>query len=290
MACDRRTIYDRPMKTWFITGVSRGLGHALTQAALDRGDTVVGTVRNDTPSFRRAPGILHILPLELADAVAVNETVGKAFELCARIDVLVNNAGYGLLGAIEEATDAEMSRLVDVNLVAPMRLIRAALPFLRSQGSGHIINISSIAARSPYPGFGLYAAAKGGIEAFSEILAVEVAPFGVKVTAVAPGVFRTDFLSEHSVRRSAANDAYGTTVNATLGYLDSIAGQQPGDPVRGAAAILMVVDAEKPPLHMLLGSDALQGARATTASIIDEMDRWEAVTIGTDFPKAPGAR
>jgi len=141
-----------------------------------------------------------------------------------------------------------------------------------------------------YPGFGLYAAAKGGIEAFSEILAVEVAPFGVKVTAVAPGVFRTDFLSEHSVRRSAANDAYGTTVNATLGYLDSIAGQQPGDPVRGAAAILMVVDAEKPPLHMLLGSDALQGARATTASIIDEMDRWEAVTIGTDFPKAPGAR
>jgi len=199
------------MKAWFITGVSRGLGHAIAQAALDRGDTVVGTVRSDMPALRKAPGTLHISPLELADAVAVKHTVEKAFKLCGRIDVIVNNAGYGLLGAIEEATDAEMSRLVDVNLVAPMRLIRVALPYLRAQGSGHIINISSIAARSPYPGFGLYAAAKGGIEAFSDVLAVEVAPFGVKVSTVAPGVFRTDFLSEHSVQRSTTNGAYGST-------------------------------------------------------------------------------
>lgn len=273
------------MKTWLITGVSRGLGYALAQAALDRGDMVLGTVRNNRPTFRKATGTLHILPLELADAVAVKDTVRKAFELCDRIDVIVNNAGYGLLGAIEEATDAEMSRLVDVNLIAPMRLIRAALPYLRAQGSGHIVNVSSIVARSPYPGFGLYAAANGGIEAFSDVLAVEVAPFGVMVTVVAPGVFRTDFLSEHSVRRSTTNDAYGSTVNATLQYLDSIAGQQPGDPVRGAAAILTAVDAEKPPLHLLLGSDALQNSRSTMASLVDEMDRWESVTIGTDFPK-----
>lgn len=277
------------MKTWFITGVSRGLGHALAQAVLDRGDTVIGTVRQDAPSFRTAPGTLHTLPLELADADAVNQTVSRAFDLCGRIDVIVNNAGYGLLGAIEEATDAEMSRVVDVNLLAPMRLICAVLPRLRAQGNGHIINISSIAARAPYPGFGLYAAAKGGIEAFSEVLAAEVAPFGIRVTVIAPGVFRTDFLSQHSARRTAVNDAYAT-VNATLTYLDGIAGQQPGDPIRGAAAILMVVDAAHPPLHLLLGSDALQGARKTTASVLDDMERWEKVTTGTDFPKFADAR
>lgn len=271
------------MKTWFITGVSRGLGLALAKAALANGDTVIGTARNEVPGLA-APGKVHILPLDLAESGNAEAVVSQAFALANRIDVIVNNAGYGLLGAIEEATDAETRRLFEVDVFAPFHVIRAALPFLRAQGSGHIINVTSIAGRAPGPGSGLYSAAKYALEGLSVSLAQEVAPLGIKVTAVAPGAFRTDFLSSHSIRKSQAEDAaYATSVGRMSAAFDTMAGKQLGDPDQAAKAILVAVYASDPPLHLLLGSDALRRAREKLDAVIEEMDRWEDVTRSTDF-------
>ena len=274
------------MKTWLITGISRGLGRALAEAALERGDTVIGTVREGAPAIDGGRGALHLRSLEITDPAAVEGVVADAFSVTGRIDVLVNNAGYGLLGAIEDASDAEVARLFDVNLFGPFRLIRAALPRLREQGSGHIVNITSIAGRAPMAASGLYAAAKSAMEGLSQSLAQEVAPLGIKVTAVAPGGFRTDFLSDHSIRRSGGDvaKAYEATVGHALDHLDAIAGRQIGDPARAAKAIIAAVDADHPPLHLLLGSDALARTRAKRDAVREEMDRWESVTRGTDTP------
>ena len=273
------------MKTWLITGISRGLGRALAQAALHRGDTVIGTVRNGAADLDAGTGKLHLLHLDIADREAAEPAVARAFELGGRIDVVVNNAGYGLLGAIEEATDAEVEHLFEVNVFGPFRLIRAALPRLRAQESGHIVNVTSIAGRAPMASSGAYAAAKSAMEGLSRSLSQEVGPLGIKVTAVAPGGFRTDFLSDHSIRRSSGmGDAYAGTVGRALASLAEIKGKQIGDPARGAVAILAAVDAEAPPLHLLLGSDALRRAREKEDEVIEEMDRWEDVTRSTDFP------
>lgn len=273
------------MKTWLITGISRGLGKALAEAALARGDTVIGTVRHGTPDIAPAAGTLHVLALDIADAAAIAPAIDAAFAQTGRIDVLVNNAGYGLLGAIEEATDAEVERLFRTNVLGPFALIRAALPGLRAQGSGHIVNITSIAGRAPMASSGMYAAAKAAMEGLSQSLSQEVAPLGLKVTAVAPGGFRTDFLTDHSIRRSTVAAAYADSVGRSLAYLDASAGRQPGDPVRAAQAILDLVDSPEPPLHLLLGSDALRRAREKLDAVIDEIDRWEGVTLSTDFPE-----
>ena len=273
------------MKTWLITGISRGLGQAIARAALDRGDTVIGTVRDGNVDLDPGTGTLHLLHLDIADKTAIETHVARSFELGGRIDVIVNNAGYGLLGAIEQASDIELERLFDVNVFGPFRLIRAALPRLRAQGGGHIVNITSIAGRAPMASSGLYAAAKSAMEGLSQSLSQEVAPLGIKVTAVAPGGFRTDFLSDHSIRRSAGvSDAYAGTVGRALAHLDQIAGKQIGDPARAAAAILGVVDAQAPPLHLLLGSDALRRAREKINAVVGEIGRWEHVTRSTDFP------
>jgi len=276
------------MTTWFITGVSRGLGFALAQAALDRGDTVVGTVRTGAPDLKAGAGVLHLITLDIADGAAVERATTQAFELAGgRLDVLVNNAGYGLLGAIEDATDAEVERLFAVDVFGPFKLIRAALPWLRAQGSGHILNITSIAGRAPGAGSGLYAAAKHALEGLSASLAQEMAPLGIKVTAVAPGAFRTDFLSAHSIRKSdVAATGYEASVGKVSQAFDAMAGQQLGDPARAAQALLRIVDAPVPPTQLLLGSDALSRCRAKLDAVIEGIDEWEDLTRGTDFPKA----
>lgn len=271
------------MKTWLITGISRGLGLALAQAALARGDTVIGTVRGAPPALDQGPGTLHLLSLDMTDPAAIAATVEQAFALAGRVDVVVNNAGYGLLGAIEQASDADVARLFDVDLFGPFRLIRAALPHLRTQQGGHIVNITSIAGRAPGAGSGLYAAAKYALEGLSAALAQEVAPLGIHVTAVAPGAFRTDFLSDHSIRKSGADESYAASVGRSSSAFDAMAGRQLGDPARAAAAILTLADSPNPPLHLLLGSDALRRAREKLDAVIDEIDRWEPVTRGTDF-------
>ncbi|WP_395672446.1 oxidoreductase [Inquilinus sp.] len=278
------------MKTWFITGISRGLGLALAKAALADGDTVIGTVRSGAPDLAAGAGGLQVLPLDLADGVAAEAAVERAFAVAGRVDVIVNNAGYGLLGAVEKAGDADVARLFDVDVFSPFRIIRAALPHLRAQGAGHIVNITSIAGRAPGPGSSLYAAAKHALEGLSVGLAQEVAPLGIKVTAVAPGAFRTDFLSTHSIRKSEAEDAaYAASVGRSAAAFDSMAGKQLGDPDRAAQAILAAVRADNPPLHLLLGSDALARAQTKLDALIEEMNRWEEVTRSTDFPAAESA-
>jgi NAD(P)-dependent dehydrogenase (short-subunit alcohol dehydrogenase family) len=277
------------MKTWFITGISRGLGLALAKAALREGDTVIGTVRNGQPDLPTAPGKLHVITVDLTDGAAAEAATREAFALAGKIDVIVNNAGYGLLGATEKATDEELTRIFSVDVFAPFRIIRTALPYLRAQGSCHIVNITSFAGRAPAPGYSLYAAVKYALEGLSVSLAGELAPFGIKVTAVAPGAFRTDFLSTHSLRKSEADAVYAGNIGRILADFDAKAGKQIGDPERGAAAILTAVKSDNPPLHLLLGSDALRRAREKLDAVIEEMDRWEDLTLTTDFPAATAA-
>jgi NAD(P)-dependent dehydrogenase (short-subunit alcohol dehydrogenase family) len=272
------------MSTWFITGISRGLGRALAQAALARGDTVIGTVRHGTPDMTQGSGRLHVLTVDLVDGAATVAAVKSAFDMAGHIDIIVNNAGYGLLGALEMASDEEVARLLAVDVMAPFHIIRAALPYLRAQGKGHIINITSVAGRAPGPGCALYVTAKYALEGLSAGLAKDVESLGIKVTAVAPGAFRTDFLSDHSIRRSATEDqAYAQTVGRSSSAFANADGRQIGDPDKAAQAVLTIVDADNPPLHLLLGSDALRRTREKLASVNAEIDAWETLTLATDF-------
>eukprot|EP01132_Coremiostelium_polycephalum_P015434 gene15434-18643_t len=274
------------MTTWFITGISRGLGKALAAAALAEGDTVIGTVRTGSFELDHDRGRLHVLNVDLVDGQAAAASVAKAFEIAGEIDVIVNNAGYGLLGALEKASDADVERLFAVDVFAPFRIIRTALPYLRAQRRGHIINITSIAGRAPTTGSAVYAAAKYALEGLSSALALEIAPLGIKVTAIAPGAFRTDFLSSHSIRKSDAEDAaYAETIGRSSAAFDSVAGRQLGNPDLAAQVIISLVRADNPPLHLLLGSDALRRARSKLDQIVDEIDAWERITRSTDFEK-----
>jgi NAD(P)-dependent dehydrogenase (short-subunit alcohol dehydrogenase family) len=272
------------MKTWFITGISRGLGLALAKAALAQGDRVIGTVRSGTPDLKSDQ--LSVITVDVADGAAAEGAVKQAFAQAGKIDVIVNNAGYGLLGATEKATDAELNHIFAVDVFAPFRIIRTALPYLREQGSGHIVNITSVAGRAPAAGYSLYAAVKYALEGISVSLSQELAPFGIKVTAVAPGAFRTDFLSAHSIRKSDADSAYAGNIGKITAAFDANDGKQIGDPTRGAQAIIAAVNAATPPLHLLLGSDALRRAREKLDAVIEEIDRWEDVTRSTDFAEA----
>jgi len=274
------------MTTWFITGISRGLGKALAAAALAEGDTVIGTVRTGSFELDHDRGTLHVLNVDLVDGQAAAASIAKAFEIAGEIDVIVNNAGYGLLGALEKASDADVERLFAVDVFAPFRIIRTALPYLRAQRRGHIINITSIAGRAPTTGSAVYAAAKYALEGLSSALALEIAPLGIKVTAIAPGAFRTDFLSSHSIRKSDAEDAaYAATIGQSSAAFDSVAGRQLGNPDLAAQVIINLVRADNPPLHLLLGSDALRRARSKLDQIVDEIDAWETITRSTDFEK-----
>ena len=273
-------------QVWFITGISSGLGRALAEAVLDGGGTVIGTTRSGQADLAAADGRLTVLALEITDAGQTRRAVEQAHARHGRLDVVVNNAGYGLLGSIEEATDEEAAQVFAVNFFGPLRVIQAALPWLRAQGRGHIVNVTSIAGRAPMASSGLYAAAKSALEGLSVSLAQEVGALGIKVTAVAPGGFRTAFLAAGSIRRSqAAPPAYDATVGKALAHLDEIAGKQIGDPARGARAIIAAVEADEPPLHLLLGSDALGRVRAKLDATAAEIARWETTTTGTDFLK-----
>lgn len=271
-------------KIWLITGISRGFGRELAEALLARGDTVIGTTRNGSADVPRGKGRLDVLMLDVMDPQAVKATVARAFELHGRIDVIVNNAGYGLLSSVEEATDDEIERVFAVNFHGTRRVIQAALPRLRAQRSGHIVNITSMAGVAPNPGSGYYAAAKMAVEGISQSLAKEVAPLGIRVTLVEPSAFRTDFLSEHSIRRSATKlKDYATTAGAAQDRLAAMAGKQAGDPARAAAAIIQAVDSPKPPLHLVLGSDAYHRTRQMLDAFSAELDAWKAVSIGADY-------
>ena len=230
-------------KVWFMTGIARGLGHALAKAVLAGGDLVIGTTRRGEQPVGLAADNLTVLPLEMTDRDQIARTAAAAFARHGRLDVIVNNAGYGLLGPIEASTPAEADHVFAVNFFGPLAVIRAALPRLREQRRGHIVNISSIAGIAPTPGAGLYAATKSALEGLSYSLAQEVAPFGIWVTAVNPGSFRTEFLSTRSVLRTSRSiDDYAVTSGRAVDGLLSKDGLQLGDPDRGATAIMEAVE------------------------------------------------
>lgn len=275
-------------KTWLITGISRGLGHALAAAVLAAGDRVIGTTRSGTVPDGLA-GDLTVLPFEAADPTAADRLAADAFLVEGQIDVLVNNAGYGLLGPVEETDDQAIRELFDINVFAPIRLIRAALPHLRSQESGHIINIASIAGVAPSMGAGVYGASKAALSALSYSLAAEVAPFGLWVSVVSPGAFRTEFLGQRSIRKTAARGAY-REVDDALAQWAANDGAQAGDPALAAAAIMLLVDADEPPLDLLLGQDALDRADRRADRLDADIRVWRAVSADTDHKETDHAR
>jgi NAD(P)-dependent dehydrogenase (short-subunit alcohol dehydrogenase family) len=273
-------------KVWFITGVSRGFGKVLTEHALANNDLVIGTTRDGKASFDGDTRNVQVLPLEITDPPAIRLTIAKAHALHGSLDVVVNNAGYGLLGSVEEATEEEIDHLFEVNFHGTRRVVQAVLPFLRGQRRGHIFNITSIGGLAPGIGSGFYSASKFAVEGFSQSLAREVAPLGIKVTLVEPGVFRTDFLSDRSIRTTALEIAdYEPTVGVARAKFAKIAGHQIGDPLKAAAAIFRMSREPQPPLHLVLGSDAVQRVREKQAQLAADLQRWEAVSLGTDYPK-----
>ena len=272
-------------KIWFITGISRGFGRALADALIARGDTVIGTTRSGTAEVGQGKGHIKVLTLDVTDALSVKQAVAAAFQLHGRIDVIVNNAGYGLLSSVEEATEDEIEHVFAVNFHGTRRVMQAALPQLRSQRSGHIVNITSMAAVAPNAGSGYYSAAKMAVEGMSLALAREVGPLGIRVTLVEPGPFRTDFLSEHSIRMSPSNlQDYAGTAGAVRERLAAMDGKQPGDPVRAAAAIIQAVDSPQPPLHLILGADGYRRTRQMLDAYSAELEAWKATTVGADYP------
>jgi NAD(P)-dependent dehydrogenase (short-subunit alcohol dehydrogenase family) len=277
-------------RTWLITGVSSGFGRQLTQQLLERGDRVVGTVR-DTAKVadlaQRYPAAFRVEVLDVTDTLATREVVDRSFAQLGRIDVVISNAGYGLFGAAEELTDAQVAHIVATNLTGSIQLIRTVLPHLRTQGGGRIIQISSYGGQVAFAGNSLYHATKWGIEGFVESVAQEVAAFGIGMTIVEPGGARTEF-RYGSAQVATLMPEYDTTpAHAFLKMLDPANGLAPGDPARMATRIIESVDVEPAPLRMVLGSKALEGTIITLRQRLAGFEAQKALAASTDFP--PGA-
>ena len=274
-------------RTWFITGVSSGFGRQLTEQILARGDRVIGTVRNTgkiADLIKRNPASFQAEVLEMTDTAAVRATVDRLFAQHGRIDVIISNAGYGLFGAAEEISDEQVQAITRTNLVGPIQLIRAALPHLRAQGGGRIIQISSYGGQVAFAGNSMYHATKWGIEGFVESVAQEVASFGIGLTIVEPGGARTEF-RYGSAQVAKLTSVYDPTpAHAFLRMLDPKNGLAPGDPARMAARIIESVDIEPAPLRMVLGSQALEGTLAVLRERIANFETQTQLAASTDFP------
>lgn len=266
------------MKTWFITGASRGLGRIWTEAALERGDRVAATARNvaDVADLTERFGDAVLpLALDVTDAEQVKNVVAQAHAHFGRLDVVVNNAGYSLVGTVEEAGEAEVRALFDTNYFGTLRVIQAVLPLLRQQGSGHILGVSSSLGIVPLPLIGSYCASKAAVESIHESLAPEIAQFGIKVTLLEPGAYATSFGSAVSLKFAPAMEAYH---DFRQGMLGRIADAEHADPQATAEAILKVVDAEEPPLRFIFGSETLPRAREAYADRFATWEAWESVS------------
>jgi NAD(P)-dependent dehydrogenase (short-subunit alcohol dehydrogenase family) len=274
------------MANWLITGVSSGFGRELALAALARGDTVIGTLRQaaQAQDFRALqPGRSHAVLLDVTRAGDIGPAVQEALQIAGRIDVLVNNAGYGLFGAVEETADAEARAVMETNFFGALGVTRALLPQLREQRSGHIFNISSVAGLVGFPGCGLYAASKFALEGMSEALAGELAPFGVRVTIVEPGGFRTNFAGGSARLAQRIIEGYAGTPAAKTRAIAHWHGHEPGDPAKAAQAIIRALESPEPPLRLMLGADALQMARGKHDSTLKQLADWEPLSTSTAF-------
>src|SRR3712207_2671367 len=231
---------------------------------------------------REAPERAHALSLDVTDPEGIRRAVDEVLERFGRVDVLVNNAGHGQVGAVEETTEEELREIFDVHVFGPAALVRAVLPAMRSRGSGAIVQVSSFGGQVAYPGFSAYCATKFALEGFSEALAPEVAPFGVKVLIVEPGAFRTGF-SGGALAQSQSMPEYTETVGPTREMITSINGTQPGDPAKAAEAIITALESDETPLRLPLGVDAVEGIRGKLDSVQAELGRWESVAVATGF-------
>lgn len=276
-------------KHWLITGVSSGVGQALAEAALARGDRVVGTVRkaDQIEAFAaRAPDRAKGVVMDVTDPKTVATGVEEARSFLGTIDVVANNAGWGLLGAIEETSDAEARAVFDTNLFGQLHVLRAVLPILREQRSGHVLAASAVGGFTGFAGLGVYSAAKAAVDVLNEALAQEVAPFGIKVTILTLGIFRTNFAGSSLKETDEVMGAYADTPAGKFrGFMENLSGKQPNDPVRGAAAILKLVDADEPPLHLPLGNDAVGVVEQKIASLQADLAAWRDVSTSVVFPE-----
>jgi len=277
----------KAQKVWLVTGASKGIGLEIVKAALNDGDKVVAAIRSGADQLIKSPGgseRLLVVKLDVTNQEQVKAGVQEAIQAFGRIDVLVNNAGYGLLAATEEASDADVKQQYETNVFGLLNVTRAVLPQMRKQKDGHIINISSLFGYlATVPGFGLYGSTKFAVEGISEGLALEVEPLGIKVTVVAPGLFTTNFVNSDAYRLSETLlDAYDGTVGRMRSFMSQLHGNQPGDPVKLAQVMLKLVASEHPPLHLPIGKDSVLNFRKKVELMTKEVDEWEAVSSGTD--------
>ena len=280
----------KTQKVWFITGASKCFGFEITKAALAAGDKVVATVRSNAEQLKSAlqnENDVLVVTLDVTKEDQVKQGVQDAISKFGRVDLLVNNAGYGLLASTEEASDEEVRKQYDTNVFGLLNVTRAILPHMRNQKSGHIINISSLFGyTASIPGFGLYGSTKFAVEGITEGLALEVKPLGIHVTAVAPGLFRTNFASAESYQASKiVLDAYKETVGHVRSIIGHVDGNQPGDPSKLAQVIIQLAASENPPIHLPIGSDSVAAFRTKTEQAGKEVDEWETVSNSTDYPK-----
>ncbi|MBI3346253.1 MAG: SDR family NAD(P)-dependent oxidoreductase [Burkholderiales bacterium] len=274
-------------RVWLITGASRGIGARIAEAALAQGDAVVATARDATTieqRFSAQPGLLAVA-LDVTDEAQAARAVTAALARFGRIDVLVNNAGYGLLGAVEEASADEVRRLYETNVFGLLNVTRAALPAMREQRRGHVINISSLGGYQSAAGFGVYCSTKFAVEGLTEALHAELTPLGIHATVVEPGYFRTEFLEGQSLVTSPRElGDYAATAGVVRERAKQISLNQPGDPARLAQALLTLVAAPTPPLRLPLGTDTLRVLADKHAFVERETAAWRDVAASTDFP------
>ena len=276
------------MRVWFITGASRGFGALITQEALNTGDAVVATARNPrglAEKFGNHSNLLTV-PLDVTDEASAHSAAEQAVKRFGRIDILLNNAGFGLLGAVEAATTEEIEKLYAANVFGLLKVTRAVLPHMRRQRSGHILNISSIGGYVSHAGWGVYCSTKFAVEGLTEALAAEVAPLGIKATVVEPGFFRTDFLDENSlsVSPSSIADYAETPAGEMRGLAAGFNHRQPGDPARFAKAMITLAHSDNPPLRMPCGSDTVAAIEKKNAGVAEELAAWRELAVSTDFP------
>ncbi|WP_263359959.1 oxidoreductase [Acidicapsa ligni] len=276
-------------QVWFITGCSRGLGRAITEEALANGFKVAATARDPGQLWalkEKYGSQVETIALNVTDARAVDTAIARAIAVFGSIDVVVNNAGYGNVSPVEDLRLDDLHAQMETNFFGVVHVTKAVLPHMRLRGEGRILQISSIGARLGTPGIAAYQAAKWAVEGFSEALSKEVAPLGIEITIVEPGGFRTDWAGS-SMTVGSIRQEYRPTVGVVADYLRQNSGKQPGDPSRAAKVILNLATIQKPPLRLLLGSDAVDLAEKTSRERIREDEEWRSLSISTDFECEP---
>ncbi len=277
-------------KVWLITGCSTGFGRELAKYTIEQGNQVAVGSRNvaDVQDIvLDNEGRAIAVELDVTKPEQIKTAVKQTIDRFGRIDVLVNNAGIGYFGAIEESEDDQVRRMFEINVFGLAKMTQEVLPFMRARRSGHIVNIASIGGLVSFPAVGFYNATKYAVDGLSESLAKETAPLGIKVTIVAPSGFRTDWAGRSANDSKIKIDDYHNTAGANQQAIRGYSGNQPGDPVRAAKAIVKAVESENPPLRLLLGQAALKGARNKLEQLKKDFDTWEDTTVGADFPPQP---